>query len=297
MTTKPAYKTDTLEEVDASAAPLMEHLAELRTRIIWSLLAFVVAMLVCFPLWRPIYDFLSVPLCTALNAEGQACQLVFLSVQEGFFLALSISMVGGLVLAFPVISYQLWRFVAPGLYKNEKRAFLPFLLASPIMFILGGAFAYYVITPMAFSFFLSFQTGGILEGQAPTLEGAASMVFQGSAKAYLSLTMAFVVSFGLCFQLPVLLTLMGRVGIVSAAGLASVRKYALVGILILAAIATPGPDVTSQVILFAVVYPLYEISIWLVRRHEKKVEAQMRADGLLGANESLYGDEEPETKA
>jgi sec-independent protein translocase protein TatC len=222
---------------------------------------------------------------------------VFLSVQEGFFLALSISMVGGLVLAFPVISYQLWRFVAPGLYKNEKRAFLPFLLASPIMFILGGAFAYYVITPMAFSFFLSFQTGGILEGQTPTLEGAASMVFQGSAKAYLSLTMAFVVSFGLCFQLPVLLTLMGRVGIVSAAGLASVRKYALVGILILAAIATPGPDVTSQVILFAVVYPLYEISIWLVRRHEKKVEAQMRADGLLGANESLYGDEETETKA
>ncbi|WP_210528077.1 twin-arginine translocase subunit TatC [Rubellimicrobium arenae] len=288
-------RADTLDEVEASSAPLIEHLAELRNRIIWSLVAFTVAMLACFPLWRPIYDFLSVPLCTALNAEGQACQLVFLSVQEGFFLALSISMVGGLVLSFPIISYQLWRFVAPGLYKNEKQAFLPFLVASPVMFILGGAFAYYVITPMAFSFFLSFQTGGILEGQAPTQGGAASMVFQGSAKAYLSLTMAFIVSFGLCFQLPVLLTLLGRVGIVTSAGLASVRKYALVGILILAAIATPGPDVTSQVILFAVVYPLYEISIWLVRRHERNVEARMRAEGILGADESIYGRDESET--
>ncbi|MBP1805905.1 twin-arginine translocase subunit TatC [Rubellimicrobium aerolatum] len=293
MTAKTSPLADPIDEVEASSAPLIEHLAELRTRIIWSLLAFVVAMTACFVVWEPIYDFLTVPLCTALNANGQPCELVFLSLQEGFFLALSISMMAGLVLSFPVISYQLWRFVAPGLYKNEKGAFLPFLLASPIMFFLGAAFAYWVIAPMAFSFFLTFQSAGTLTGAEAVQEGgAASVVFQGSAKSYLSLTMAFIVSFGLCFQLPVLLTLLGRAGIVTGAGLARMRKYALVGILILAAIATPGPDVMSQVILFAVVYPLYEVSIWLVRRHERQVEAKMRAEGLLRPDETLYDDDE-----
>ena len=295
MTAKPTLAGDPLDEVESSAAPLVEHLAELRNRLIWSLLAFIVAMTACFAFWRPIYDFLTVPLCKALKSHGQACELVFLSLQEGFFLAFSISMMAGLVLSFPVISYQLWRFVAPGLYKNEKRAFLPFMLASPVMFIGGAAFAYYVIAPMAFDFFLGFQTAETLTGAQALQPGEASIVFQGSAKAYLSLTMAFIVSFGLCFQLPVLLTLLGRAGIVTAAGLGRMRKYALVGILIMAAMATPGPDVMSQVILFAAVYPLYEISIWLVRRHERTVEARMRAEGTLGPNETLYGDDEAAT--
>lgn len=292
MTAKPSLTADPVDEIESSSAPLVEHLAELRNRLIWSLLAFVVAMTACFTVWRPFYDFLTVPLCTALENHGQPCELVFLSLQEGFFLAFSISMMAGLVLSFPVISYQLWRFVAPGLYKNEKRAFLPFMLASPIMFIGGAAFAYYVIAPMAFDFFLNFQTTETLTGADKLQPGEASIIFQGSAKAYLSLTMAFIVSFGLCFQLPVLLTLLGRAVIVTAAGLGRMRKYALVGILIMAAMATPGPDIMSQVILFAAVYPLYEISIWLVRRHEKTVEARMRAEGLLGENETLYGDDE-----
>lgn len=285
------------DEVESSSMPLIEHLTELRNRIIWSLLAFTVAMLLCFFVWEPIYDFLTIPLCEALAARGQECELVFLSVQEGFFLAFSISVMAGLVVSFPVISYQMWRFVAPGLYRNEKQAFLPFLLASPLMFFLGAFFAYYVVTPMAFTFFLSFQDPGALatEGEVVT-EASAAMVFQGSAKAYLSLTMSFIVAFGLCFQLPVLLTLMGRAGIISSQSLVRTRKYAVVAILLLAAVATP-PDMMSQIILFATVYPLYEVSILLIRRHERKVEAQMRAEGLLREGESLYGDEEQaETK-
>lgn len=286
-------KPGVADDVEASSAPLMEHLTELRTRLIWSVLAFVVAVLLSFFVWKPIYDVLTVPLCRALGARGQECELVFLSVQEGFMLAFQISMLAGLMIAFPVISYQLWRFVAPGLYRNEKQAFLPFLLASPIMFFLGAAFAYFYVTPMAFSFFLGFQDAGLLATEAA--EGAATgetaaLVFQGSAKSYLSLTMSFIVAFGLCFQLPVLLTLLGHAGIITSQGLVRTRKYSVVGILALSAVATP-PDMMSQAILFAVIYPLYEVSILLIRRHERRVEARMRAEGTLGATESLYGDE------
>jgi len=285
------------DEVEDSSMSLIDHLTELRNRIVWSLLAFIVAMLTCWFVWKPIYDVLTIPLCDALLARGQECELVFLSVQEGFFLAFQISMIAGLVVSFPVISYQMWRFVAPGLYRNEKHAFLPFLLASPAMFFLGAFFAYYVVTPMAFSFFLAFQDPGTLavEGEVVS-EASAAMVFQGSAQSYLSLTMSFIVAFGLCFQLPVLLTLMGRAGIISSQSLVRTRKYAIVAILLLAAVATP-PDVMSQIILFATVYPLYEASIFIMRRNERRVEARMRAEGLLRPDETLYGDDEPEEKA
>ena len=280
------------DEIEDTSAPLIEHLTELRSRLIKSLGAFVVAMVICFTVWNPIFDFLTQPLCDALADKGQQdCGLVMIALQEGFFVAVSISMLGGFVLSFPVISYQLWRFVAPGLYKSEKNAFLPFLLASPIMFILGAAFAFYVITPMAFTFFLNFQQAGATAGTEAT---SAGINYLGSAQSYLSLTIKFIIAFGLCFQLPVLLTLMGKAGLVSADGLRSVRKYAVVGILILAAIATP-PDVVSQIILFSVVYGLYEVSIQLVARVEKARIERLKAEGLYFEDDE--DEDEDEAKA
>ncbi|MEO9782540.1 MAG: twin-arginine translocase subunit TatC [Sedimentitalea sp.] len=266
------------DEIDDSSAPLIEHLAELRNRLIHSVVAFVIGMVICFTVATPIFNFLTAPLCQVLADRGQDCDLIFISPQEGFFVAIKVSLLGGFLLAFPYIGLQMWRFVAPGLYKTEKGAFLPFLIASPFMFILGASFAFYVVTPLAYDFFLGFQQFGA-EGEAVVEETAPlSVVFQGSAQEYLNLTIKFIVAFGLCFQLPVLLTLMGKAGLVSAEGLGNVRKYAVVGILVLAALVTP-PDVITQVILFVVVYGLYEVSIFLVRRVETKREEKLRAEG------------------
>lgn len=270
------------DEIDDSSAPLIEHLAELRSRLIKSVLAFLAGMVVCFTVWNPIFNFLTQPICGALADRQQDCGLILIKLQEGFFVAIRISLLGGFVLSFPVIAFQLWRFVAPGLYKNEKGAFLPFLIASPVMFFLGAAFAFYIVIPLAFSFFLNFQQLG-MPGAEDAASGAvaatAGVVFQGSVEEYLSLTTKFIVAFGLCFQLPVLLSLMGKAGLVSARGLKSVRKYAVVAILIVAAIVTP-PDVVTQIILFTVVYGLYEVSIMLVTRIERAREAKLRAEGL-----------------
>ncbi len=268
------------DDVEASSAPLIEHLAELRNRLIHSVVAFIIGMVICFTVWNPIFNFLTQPLCSAMQAYGHSeCGLILIKLQEGFFVAISISLLGGLILAFPYIGYQMWRFVAPGLYKNEKGAFLPFLVASPVMFFLGASFAFYVVTPLAFDFFLGFQQAGSILDNGAEDNATAAIAFQGSAQEYLSLTIKFIVAFGLCFQLPVLLTLMGKAGLVSAEGLRNVRKYAVVGILVLAAIVTP-PDVITQVILFVVVYGLYEISIQLVKRVERQREEKLRAEGL-----------------
>ena len=268
------------DEIQDSSAPLIEHLAELRQRLIYSFVAFIIGMIICFTIWNPIFDFLTHPLCSAMALRGHSdCGLILIKLQEGFFVAISISLLGGLVLSFPIIGFQMWRFVAPGLYKTEKNAFLPFIVASPFMFFLGASFAYYVVTPLAFDFFLGFQqTGSILDGEDVD-NAAAGIAFQGSAQEYLSLTIKFIVAFGMCFQLPVLLTLMGKAGLVSAEGLGNVRKYAVVAILVLAALVTP-PDVITQVILFVVVYGLYEVSIFLVSRVEKKREQKLREEGF-----------------
>lgn len=284
-----AMKSAKPDDIDDTSAPLIEHLAELRTRLIWSVLAFVVAMVLCYFVWNPIFDFLTQPICHALEKRDQACGLILLKLQEGFFVAMRIAFFGGFVLAFPVVGYQLWRFVAPGLYRSEKNALLPFLVASPVMFLIGAAFAYYIILPWAFDFFLGFQQGPVAQPADPAVAAAAGaggaagaagaeqpwagIVFQGSVEEYLALTTKFILAFGLSFQLPVALTLMGKAGLVSSEGLASVRRYAIVVILILAAMVTP-PDVISQIVLFSVIYGLYEVSIFLVRRMEKKRELE-----------------------
>ncbi|MCB2115817.1 MAG: twin-arginine translocase subunit TatC [Rhodobacteraceae bacterium] len=270
----------TTDHIDDSTAPLIEHLAELRNRILYSLGAFTLAFLVAWYFWKPVFNLLSAPLCNVLAGRGQQCQLVLIKMQEGFFVSMKIGLWGGFAIAFPVIAYQMWRFVAPGLYRSEKRAFLPFLVASPVMFALGGSVAYFVILPWAFDFFLSYQDSfkAAVEEGGSLAAAPAGVVFQGSMESYLSLTMSFVLAFGICFQLPVLLSLMGRAGLVSSRGLKATRKYAIIGILAVAATVTP-PDVMSQLILFSVIYPLYEVSIFLIARFEREREAQMRADG------------------
>ncbi len=275
------------ENIDDSAAPLIEHLKELRSRVLMSVGILAVACLVGYLIWKPVFHVLSLPMCHAMADYGQKCQFVLIKLQEGFSVAVKIAVWAGFAMAFPVIAYQLWRFVAPGLYRNEKSAFLPFLVASPAMFMLGAAFAYYMILPGAFHFFLSYQTdfANAMNEQLvvptdpnPLADLPSGVLYQGSVESFLSLTMSFVMAFGLCFQLPVLLTLMGKAGLVSSAGMRATRKYAVVAIMALAAVATP-PDVLSQLIMFFAVYPLYEISILLVSRFESKREAQARADG------------------
>lgn len=277
------------DQIDDSSAPLIEHLTELRNRILYSLGAFLVAMILCFTVWNPIFNFLTQPICDALASRQQDCGLVLIKLQEGFFVAVRISVMGGFALSFPVIAFQLWRFVAPGLYRTEKQAFLPFLLASPVMFFIGASFAYYLVLPIAFDFFLGFQQnfGDPVTGEVAS-DAPAGVLFQGSMEQYLSLTTSFVMAFGMCFQLPVLLTLMGKAGLVSSKGLAGMRRYAIVLILVVAALVTP-PDMMSQLILFSAIYPLYEISILLIRRIEKKREAELRAEGL-------WVDDEDETE-
>ena len=281
------------DEIEDKSAPLIEHLAELRSRLIKSVLAFLVGMVLCFTVATPIFNFLTAPLCDALASRGQDCDLIFISPQEGFFVAIKVSILGGFMLSFPVIAGQMWRFVAPGLYRSEKNAFLPFLIASPFMFLLGASFAFYVVTPLAYNFFLGFQQFGA-SGEAlevpPGTAAPLSVVFTGSAQEYLNLTIKFIVAFGLCFQLPVLLTLMGKAGLVSERGLRAGRKWAIVGILTMAALVTP-PDVITQIILFVVVYGLYEVSIRLVAHVERKRNEQLRREGLLDEDDEIFEDE------
>ena len=268
------------ENLDGSAAPLLEHLKELRNRIMISIGAFFVTFIIAFLIVGHIWAFLSAPICDVLAERGQECQLQTLGPQDSFFVAMKISMWGGFVLAFPIITFQLWRFVAPGLYRNEKAAFLPFLIASPVMFFLGGALAYLLVIPQAFRFFLSFQDTLSTAMQTGSALGSLpkGLVFQGSIDRFYSLTMQFLMAFGLCFQMPVLLTLMGKAGMIGSKGLKATRKYAIVGILILSSMIAP-PDVTSMAVLFAVIYPLYEVSIWIIVYFEKQAEKQAKLDG------------------
>ena len=262
------------EEVEKTSAPIIEHLAELRSRLIRSAIAFVIGMILCFTVASKIFNFLAKPIVKILEENGQSPDLIFTGLQQGFMVNIQISLFGGFIVAFPVISFQLWKFVAPGLYKKEKNAFLPFIIASPALFVLGAAFAFYVVMPLAFDFFLGFQ-----QKQDPEVVSAVGITYLGTINEYLGLTMKFIIAFGLCFQLPVLLTLMGKAGLVSAEGLAGVRKYAVVAILLLAAIVTP-PDVITQIILFVVVYSLYEVSIFMVKRVEKKRDESLEDDEI-----------------
>ncbi|MEM9780873.1 MAG: twin-arginine translocase subunit TatC [Pseudomonadota bacterium] len=251
--------------IDDSSAPLIEHLIELRERLVYALIALGLCAGGCFYFYGELYALLSYPL---LNVDPDA-RIQTLSPQEAFFTVMSLSIWGGFFFGFPVIAFQLWRFVAPGLYRSEQSAFLPFLIASPFLFVCGASLAYFLVIPLALDFLIAFA-----ESAAAT-EGVQVENINRFSE-YIGFIKIMLLAFGVSFQLPVLLTLMGRAGLVSADGLSRGRKYAVVGIAAVAAIITP-PDVISQIALGGSVYILYEISIQLVRLAERK-RAQRIAD-------------------
>lgn len=259
------------DEIDKSSAPLIEHLIELRSRLIWAIVAFFVAFLICFFFAREIFNLLVIPFQWATKWAGldaDKVDLIYTAPQEFFFTQIKLAMFGGLVLSFPIIAMQIYKFVAPGLYRNERSAFLPFLIAAPILFLMGGALVYFFFTPMVMWFFLSMQQVG------PDNEIHISLLPRVSE--YLGLIMTLILSFGLVFQLPVVTTLMARVGLLTSEGLIDKRKYAIVGAFVVAAVLTP-PDPVSQIGLALPTILLYEISIWSARMVERKREEDRRA--------------------
>jgi sec-independent protein translocase protein TatC len=260
-----ARTKDDEDAVEATKAPLLDHLVELRKRLVWSIVSFVACFILCFSFAKYIYSFLTLPLAHALAGHVND-HLIYTALYETFFTYVKVGMFGGLCLAFPIIAAQIWLFVAPGLYKNERRAFLPFLLATPVLFIAGAAFVLYVMLPYAIQFFLSYETPG-----GPN---ALGIQLQAKVSEYLDFVMTLIFAFGLTFQMPVLLSLLGKVGILTVKQLRSARRYAIVGITALAAMLTP-PDVFSMVSLAVPLILLYEVSIgcvWLIERGRAKEE-------------------------
>ena len=264
------------DEIEASKAPLIEHLIELRTRLMYSAAALLVAFVVCYFFAPQIYELLMKPLEFAYGTEVTHRRMIYTAPQEAFFTYMTVAFWAGAFLSFPIIASQIWMFVAPGLYKHERKAFLPFLFATPILFIAGASLVYFVIMPFALKFFLSFQSPGG-PGQLP-------IVAETKVNEYLSLVMKMIFGFGLAFQMPVVLTLLARVGIVTSAGLASKRRYAIVLIFVAAAILTP-PDALSMTSLALPLLVLYELSILSAKMIEKKRDERDAESGEAGPDE------------
>jgi sec-independent protein translocase protein TatC len=250
-----------VRDIDESRAPLLDHLIELRRRLLWCVAALAVAFGVCLYFARPIFAFLVQPLLKA-----QQDKLIYTNIFEAFFVEIKVAFFAALMLSFPIIANQIWQFVAPGLYRNEKRAFLPFLLLTPVLFLAGAALAYYVAMPVALHFLLSYQgnVGGV---QQMALPGVGN---------YLDFVTKFIFGFGVAFLLPVLLMLVERAGIVTRTQLAKGRRYAIVAAFAIAAVLTP-PDVVSQLTLAIPLVALYEIAliaIWFTERRRKEPAAE-----------------------
>jgi sec-independent protein translocase protein TatC len=269
-------------ELESGRMPLLDHLIELRNRLIWASAALIVAFLICYQFKEAIYRFLAYPLAQIFAGQADR-KMIFTALTEAFFTYIKVSFWAAVCLAFPVIAAQIWKFVAPGLYKNEKRAFLPYLSATPILFLMGGALAYFVVIPYAFRFFLSFET--------PGGDGSLPIISEPKVNEYLSLVMTLLLAFGVAFQLPVLLTLLARAGLITSAGLISKWRYAIVGMFAVSAVLTP-PDVVSQTSLAVPLILLYGLSIlscrWVERQRAKR-EAEEEAD-LAGKGDAAAGE-------
>ena len=255
-------------DIDDKPQPLIEHLMELRTRLIWSIVAFFIAFIGCFAVAKHLFNYLVYPYKWAVewaHLDLAKSELIYTAPQEFFFTQVKVAMFGALVISFPIIASQIYKFVAPGLYKNERSAFLPFLIASPVLFLMGAALVYFFFTPMVMWFFLKMQqTGG---------DGQVGIQLMPKVSEYLSLIMTLVFSFGLVFQLPVITTLLARVGLLTSAWLAEKRKFAIVFAFIVAAVLTP-PDPMSQIGLALPTILLYEISIYAARLVERQRKRQ-----------------------
>ena len=269
-------------DIDDKPQPLIEHLIELRSRLIWALGSFFVAFIVCFYFAKPLFNMLVVPYRWAVSWAGldpTKTELIYTAPQEFFFTQVKVAAVGAMVIAFPVIASQIYKFVAPGLYKNERAAFLPFLVASPLLFLLGASLVYFFFTPMVMWFFLAMQ-------QAPG-EGDVAISLLPKVSEYLSLIMTLVFSFGLVFQLPVITTLLARVGILESQWLAEKRKYFIVVAFVVAAVLTP-PDPLSQIGLALPTILLYEVAIYAARLVEK---SRAKSDQETAPAEASAADE------
>lgn len=260
---------------DDQPMPLLEHLLELRRRLMFAALGFVVAFALCYWVSLDIYDVLMRPLAKVMAEVGGTQRMIYTALTEGFFTQVKVAAFGAMFLSFPIVAAQLWMFVAPGLYKKERRAFLPFLVASPILFVIGAMLVYFMIIPMAWKFLLGFQTHG----------GETVLPIQLEARVgeYLSLIMTLIFAFGVSFQLPVLLTLLARAGLISSESLVSKRRYAIVLAFIVGAVLTP-PDIVSQIGLAVPLMLLYEGSIIACRRIER---TRARAEAELDGDETV----------
>ncbi|MCV3208720.1 twin-arginine translocase subunit TatC [Mesorhizobium sp. YC-39] len=269
------------DEIEKSSAPLMEHLIELRRRLIWSIGGFFVAFLFCFFFAKKLFNLLVIPFKWATQWAGldpHKVELIYTAPQEFFFTQVKLAMFGGMVIAFPLIATQIYKFIAPGLYKNERNAFLPFLIASPILFLLGASLVYFFFTPMVMWFFLAMQQAGT--------DDQVQISLLPKVSEYLSLIMTLIFSFGLVFQLPVVTSLMTRVGMLSSKALAEKRKWAIVIAFVVAAILTP-PDPMSQIGLAIPTIILYEVAIWAARLIERDQEKQRVAREKQDAGEKV----------